>query len=332
MKFSSVLVVTTLALQFAVASSAQAGSFLSRLAAASPSNLSMLDDSREFFFDANLDGFLGAGDALVGYAKVGTTTPPSNPTGNTLYAVFSQTFATFDTFVHGNGDRTYSGTFMATPDASLASLENLLPVNSLLRGGFSDNAIIAIIDRPNGSPFSADLEVDNLPALGGVGGAITSILDAEGTVQLTAGVVVADDFFAFQTSRLNAARDFVAGGIAVTATVPTSVSLGRFGAGLSVTNNYLPLSIVNRVIESDFAITLPLSIDYGIGKTYDVAIVNGNFGGIFENPGLVQGGGLNFINNADLVVNITVLPEPTSIAAWGVLALAGIGFRRRLKA
>src|SRR5690606_37565385 len=151
-----------------------------------------------------------------------------------IYAVFSQTFdaATFGSEVDG-GDTRYFGEFTATPSASIASLDNLLPTLSASIGGFAPGTMLAFVEVAGG--FSQDLTTADLPALGNVNGAITNILDAEGSLAFTAGLVNPEDYFAFETAFLPPSRDFVANGIAVTETISSSLILGNFGAGLSMT-------------------------------------------------------------------------------------------------
>lgn len=316
-------------------SQASAGVVMSRLEAAQPGNLTLEDLSREAFIDVNDNGILDAGDALVGYAQIETTISPSNPAGNQIYAVFSQTFdpLTFTSVAIGSNTR-YSSEFIATPNGGLGtSLDELLPtISASINGGagFGAGAMIAIVEKSGG--FSADLGTDDLPALGGVVGAITSILDAEGTLAFSAGIANATDFFAFESALLSAANDFVAGGIDVTENVSTSFNLGTFGAGLSVIDNNMgPLVTFNETLETEYFVNNTSTL-YGQGDKFDVAVVSGTYNGISTgNPlsPLVQGGGLNFINNADLVVNATVVPEPATFTSWAILAVGGVMYRRR---
>lgn len=318
------------ALHILSATSVQAASIFARLQAAQPGSLLFEDDSREMLFDIDNNGSVSPGDVLVGYAAIGQTSNPTTGVNNSIYAVFSQTFdpATFGSNTNVQGTR-YFGEFAATPSASVASLDNLLPTLSASIGGFAPGTMIAFVEVAGG--FSENLITTNLPALGGIDGAITDILDAEGTLAFTAGLQDPEDFFVFETTRLTAATDFVAGSIDLTEDIPFSSQLGNFGAGLSITGNYLGNMVTfNRVIGTTFEVASTGNI-YGFGNLYDVAILNGNFGGINDGAGgLIQGGGLNFVNNADLVVNATVVPEPSSIVAFlAVGALGVVGARRR---
>ena len=80
------------ATMFACCTPVSAGVISNLLAGAQPGNLTFEDLSREAFIDIDNSGFLGAGDALIGYAKIETTFNPSTNAGNQIYAVFSQTF------------------------------------------------------------------------------------------------------------------------------------------------------------------------------------------------------------------------------------------------
>jgi hypothetical protein len=313
------------------------------LAGALGSNLTFFDESREVFVDVDGNGFLGTDDALVGYARVDVTSPPATPGGNEIYAVFSQTFGTLDFPGEAVGIGTrYDGTFIATT-APGSTLDALLPANSLALGGFSGSAMIAFIEVAGG--FSEDL---TSVALGGSGvlSKITGILDAEGTVAFTAGISDPADFFAFETAILTASTNYITGGVALTDTILTTLSLGNFGAGLSITDNFLgPNVIFNRVLETLFFHNNGAGMTFGfdtvamVNEKYDLTIFNGNFGGIFENPGTVQNGSsaageLSFINNADAAVNATVIPEPASVAIWfgvGVIGFACVRRQRRRK-
>ena len=329
----------------AFTSACSAGSMLSRLAGAQPGNLTLEDGSREQFVDVSGDGFLGAGDALVGFAQIERTFNPSTSTTNNLYAVFSQTFdsATFDSATTPFGMTRYWGEFVPTASGSGfgISLDELLPNISAANGGFDSNAMIAIIEAPGA--FSLDLL--NADIGGGTNGftdaigAIQQILDAEGTLAFTMGLGSDDDFFVFETEFLDAATDFVAGGIGLTESITTGSALGNFGAGLSILDNGLaPFATFNRVVTANFTQNRrgPFdpddpSVIFGSGSLYDASVVNGNFGGISDGAGgLVNNGGVNFINNADLVVNATVVPEPSSVIAWAMFAVLGTtGFVRR---
>ena len=309
---------------------ADAGTWLSALAG-SPNNLTVEDDSREVFVDADNSGSITAGDALVGYARADALQPGGDP-GNSLYAVFSQTFGPITPTPGGLGGTVYSGSFIPTPLGAPGALDTILPT---INGAtpISAGAMIAVVDT-NGAPFSSNLITDALPPLGGVLGGIGGVLDAEGSLGATFGIGAMSDFFAFQTSELGGGSglpDFVTGGIGLTEGVLTSLQLGNFGAGLSVIDNpFAGTAFYNRVIPSIFN-------GIGAGNLYDLAVVNGNFGGINQGGGpadLVQNATpganhLNFINNADLVVNATVVPEPASLLGFAAIGIAGVVGRRR---
>ena len=336
----------------AFAVTAQAGPYRSAIQSSQGANTTFLDESREVFVDADMSGSITPGDSLVGYQRVDTTTPPATSGGNAIYAVFSQTFTAVVPSAGGlPGSTRYAGTFGQTPGGLLnpGSLESLLPTLAPV-GGFGAGAMIAIVDVPGG--FSADgtlVDLSSTSGIGGVTGFISSVLDAEGSLQASFGLTTVDDYFAFQTNDLGGASplpDFVVGGIALTETVVTSLGLGNFGAGLSIIDNPFPNQVIyNRVIPSLFTNDLgTFGIAAGGGAAlYDFSVTNGNFGGILENPAtgaLVQnadpspagGTDLNFINNADFVVNAVIVPEPTSVSVWAVLVgVGGVAARRRRK-
>jgi len=315
-----------------LAGSAQA-SIVSRLGNAQPSDLFLEDDSRELLIDVDQSGSLSPGDVLLGYAKIAQTSPPAASANNDIYAVFSQTFdpVTFNAQAAFGGTR-YSGGFLPTPNIGNGySLQELLAGNNAVNP-ISANALLAFVDVAGPAVFSQDLATVSLPGLGNVDGAIASILDGEGTVQFTAGLSEAADFFQFETVPLGGVgqpADFVLNP-AATQTISTSTQLGNFGAGLSVIDNFIPLATFNQTIISLFPQN-NTGINWGQGNLYDLSVVNGNFGGIFDGVGLQQGGGLSFVNNADVVVNATVVPEPGTLLLWGVMCGLGLigGLLRR---
>ena len=334
----------------ALAATVQAGAWTSAIQRAKGANMTGFDESREVFIDSGfIPGVIDPGDSLVGFMRIDTTSPTPTDGGNATYIVFSQTFESVIASPGGlPGSTTYSGVFASTPAAAPGSLASLLPTNAAALGGFSPDAMLAVIDVPLNKGFSVDLTLADMSTstgFGGIDSAITAILDAEGTVQATFGVsslAGSTDFFAFRTSDLGGLSplpDFVAGGIALTETVVTSLSLGNFGGGLSVIDNFQPNKVIyNRLIPSLFTNSLGT---FGLGSLYDLAVVNGNFGGILENPitgALLQNAdpGLNdisFVDNADVVINALVVPEPASACVWATLiAVGGVSARRRRKA
>lgn len=271
--------------------------YLSAILGTNGADLTLEDNSREQWVDVDGNGQINAGDQLVGFLRFDAYSPPATNTNNDLYVTFSQTFGgdfAFDPIALGFTQ--YAGTFSA--------------------------ATLNFIDYTGATDYiTTDLS-------GGVVAAIADI-EANGSVAFTAGIVEPEDFFAFETEVLEfGVTDFVIDP-SLTSTTATSFALGNFGAGLSIITNNLPVDF-NRTIGTNFSSFLnPLG--YGQGNLYDLAVINGNFGGICQNSPTcdqtVQGMTDGFVDNADVVIN--AVPEPTSLALLG-LTLGMFGFRKKV--
>jgi len=281
------------------ASQADAGPYLDAILGAGLSNLTLEDNSREQFVDIDGDGRISAGDQLIGLLRIDSFNPPSTPSGNSMYVTFSQTFGTDFTSEAIAGGTRYGGTFS---DVTLSFYEKA--------GGFTQ-----------------DWTVEDLSS--GVGTGIAAI-QAEGIKAFDAVLGTPQDYFTFETQVLGGAgqpADFVVDPSA-TSTIPTSQILGNFSAGLSIINNNLAGVTFDKTIATNFLNNVT-GINYGIGNLYQLAVVNGNFGGIFQGPGTVQNMAEGFVDNADFVLHASVqAPEPNEIALLG-LGLGLLGLRRK---
>jgi len=289
-----------LACMLALGASSQAhATYLSALLGSGDANTTFEDQSREEWVDVDGDGFLGAGDKLQGILRFDSFNPPDTDANNTLYVTFEQTFGDdFSASCNANGC-VYYGTFS---EVSLNFYDYTGTTNWGLDGDLS----------------------------GGLSAAITDV-QANGTLAFSAGLVNPEDFFAFQTARLQPGLTDYVLDPSLLSEISTSQTLGSFGAGLSITLNNLPV-IFNQVLGVSFS---HLGDDFGIGQLYQMAVVNGNFGGICQEYNTageciqtIQGLPSGFINNADVVLNTTAVPEPTTLALLG-LGLGLIGFRKR---
>ena len=298
-------------------SSANAG-VLTSLIGAVPGGgpLALNDDSRDFFVDVDSSGGVTAGDVLFGVVQIDSTSPPNIDTENQLYGVFSQTF---ETVVVDITDGTASGTF--APTAGDFSLDTLTGLD------LNDDAFVAVFERAGG--FSVDIDSFNIGDVPGVTDAETLIdsIVGEGAFDFSAGfrdgaggvgpLGLADtgDFFGFQTDLSLAAIDgALAGGPGA---VPNNIQLGSFGGGLSVLDNNLG----SVEFFDNLAAVSPF------GNTFaEVTITGGTFSAV---GGTLENGIFPIINNADFQIN-AVVPEPGSIAIWGMLGFCGLTRRRRL--
>ena len=299
-------------------SSANAG-VLTSLIGAVPGGgpLALNDDSRDFFVDVDGSGGVTIGDVLFGVVQIDSTSPPNIDTDNQLYGVFSQTFETVDVDIT---DGTASGTF--APTAGEFSLETLTGLD------LNEDAFVAVFERAGG--FSVDIDSFNIGDVEGVIDAetlIDSIVD-EGAFDFSAGfrdeasggvgpfgLPDTGDFFGFQTDLSLAGID---GALAVgPGEITNNIQLGSFGGGLSVLDNNLGSVefFDNLVAVSPF------------GNTFaEVTITGGTFSAV---GGTLENGIFPIINNADFQIN-AVVPEPGSIAIWGMLGFCGLTRRRRL--
>ncbi len=292
-------------LLIAGASNVQAASYLSAIIGALGNDLTFEDNSREQWVDVDGSKTINAGDRLEGFLKFDAFNPPATSLNNELYVTFSQTFGNdFAAQAETLNRMSYSGSFSSV---TLNFLEKA--------GGFSTDWI------------TADLS-------SGVQTAITA-LEAEGFSAFKAGLVNPEDFFAFQTAKLSLAKDFVQNPDA-TSKVPTSEGLGNFGAGLTIYDIQIAATF-NRVIQSTFDNnTTAFGVDNnGLNYLYDLAIVNGNFGGICQNnpscTNTTQNMKGGFVDNADAVINAKFIPEPTIISLLGI-GLLGLGASKRKNA
>ena len=299
-------------------SSANAGVLTSLIGAVPDGGpLALNDDSRDFFVDVDGSDGVTVGDVLFGVVQIDSTSPPNIDTNNQLYGVFSQTF---ETVVVDLTDGTASGTF--APTAGKYSLDTLTGLD------LNDDAFVAVFERAGG--FSVDIDSFDIGDVPGVTDAETLIdsIVGEGAFDFSAGfrdgpggvgpfgLADTGDFFGFQTDlSLAAINGALAGGPGA---FTNNIQLGSFGGGLSVLDNNLGSVefFDNLVAVSPF------------GNTFaEVTITGGTFSAV--GGGTLENGIFPIINNADFQIN-AVVPEPGSIAIWGMLGFCGLTRRRRL--
>jgi hypothetical protein len=309
-------------------SSAQAGVVLtSRLAAAQAHpdgpDLFAEDQSREVLVDVDNNGRITDGDVIFGFLRIDETSPPSASTGNSLYAIFSQTFNGNPTptgGVDGSGPYArYEGSFRATTQAGYR-VEDLL---GALDPGFVDpTAMFAVVEKVGG--FSTNLITANQSNGFFVMTDYLNVLRSEGTLDIIGGLSEPGDFFAYETPKFRLGDPV--GNIAVIPTVGESFTVATFDAGLSVVQSFMgPAVTFNDVTGTPWELVVSSGTSFGAKN-----LNNGNFNTNDPNFPLGTDGG--FGDKANFALNATVAPEPASVVVWTLLACGTCGvirFRRR---
>jgi hypothetical protein len=143
-----------------------------------------------------------------------------------------------------------------------------------------------------------------------------------------------DDYF---TATVVSAALLGPGGASLVPTLQTSVTVANFTAGLTILQNNDPEVIYNELVQSSNLTLHQLVIANGSvrGTSADPPVTNANEWTKIDpdltiiynyyNPG-------GFITDADFFVNVTVIPEPGTLALMGsILSVLGVGYvsRRR---
>jgi hypothetical protein len=269
------------------------------------------DDSRELFIDivAPTPGVVSIdpGDVLIGFSKfekINGVDPL-----NTVYAVFSQTFATispdmapgptvFRTFTFAPTvipgltlDDLYSGAIAGGPTGMVALVSGAVPFDL----GFG--AVTGLEDGSAGVTI-----FDHLAIL-----EATTMLDAVFGIGLDPGPPPDDDFFSGFT---NPALTFDY--VSDLSTIPPGFTgtLAFFEAGLSLLHNAMPTVTI-----------FPETQDPGTGTLHDALVLSGTA----RIPTALENsqGAFTFADDADLRFDARVVPEPGTFAIWG--GIFGIG-------
>lgn len=275
------------------------------------------DQSRENFIDVDGGGTLNKGDVILGFARVDDQNqPPNGPINNQLYVILSQQFAADPTVVATVGTKTiYSFSFEPTTAAGL-TLSDLL--GGLDPGGISEG-MFALVQKS--TQFSKNL-VTEAPNAAPTMADFLNLLTTEGSLVGVAGIAAgSDDAFNGTTGLLESAagaseNDFVKD-LTVFTTNPQNFqgvdNLADYEAGLSIIYNAFPQIQYNEVVNSSF----------GTHQLVASGPVNGalnlpnTFGGTDYFP-------FAFSDRVDFEFNATVVPEPSSIVAWGLLSLISL--------
>jgi hypothetical protein len=274
------------------------------------------DGSREVFIDLvdsdsnPLTTSIDVGDVLIGFSKMTgiepyDSLPGPDSTPNSVYAIFSQQFSFVGADLDASSDLFRKFEFAPTTAAGL-KLSDLLGV--LNPGGIGDG-MVAVVSHAS-SAFSVDL-ANTSPGDRGAGPAgidfadYLDVLLDEGTLDLVFGKSVVGDFFKGQTgTTIDDTEDFIAS-FANLANTSVGENLVNFEAELSLLYDGMPSVLVtSKGIVTGGTARLPLA-----GENPD---------GIFT-----------FTDDADLLFDAQVVPEPATIAMWSVFATGLLALRRR---
>jgi hypothetical protein len=298
------------------------------------------DDSVDQYFDLQAAGAAGAGaisngDVIVGYMrldqKFASGPNPGAAVNNQIYIIFSQQI---ESIIDQNASATvnaYDIEFEATTVAGLT-------LSDLVGSAMPAGAIAALYEVPGGFPFdyitefpgnvSATTRTDGIPSQAGADNIFDLIqsIVSNGTLGLVAGFgdngatdplgFTAPDFYKAFTQNIAAASDPFANNSLIPG-IPPSQQLAGFAAGLTILQNNLPDAQFNELVfQAD-----PFTTDGGL---FDITISNASVSGSaaagFTDTTYVP----SFRDQAQVTVNATIVPEPTSFLAW--IGLSAIGF------
>lgn len=272
------------------------------------------DQDREAFIDANRDGVLSVGDVFVGFVRIDNFLPKGVSSNNQVYAVISNQII---------GVNALDPTILSLGTTTVAGLRlQDLTGNAATAGG-----LFAVYDRA--TPYATDL-------INGPPPAATSIFDyinyitGGGTLQLTAGLVAADDYLMVN----NGPAFAIGASTALFPGLPTSVTVNSYSGGLSIGYNNTGFSFEDAVVTVDeLGVFHTTQLGIGNGATRGQAgegnqAVWGNAPG-FQQCLNAQGAGnvsCGFVTDADFFV--VPVPEPGSLALVGAAILGLVGARR----
>jgi hypothetical protein len=275
------------------------------------------DQDREAYIDANEDGTFNVGDVLIGFARIDNFLPAGLAAGNQVYAVISNQVLA----INGNFVSVGAVDPVANPGLTLSALTG---------DAINADALFAIYDTAGsfGDLVSAPVGVSMLDNITFIAG---------GNLQLSLGIVAADDF---HTTELNALGSVIlVGSNAPITGLSAALPIAGFTSGLSVLDNNTGFTFADAVPTFD-ALT-------GV-QTNQVGIANGAVRGaagdgneaIFTNvPGFAQcqtdpaNGTVpcGFVTDADFFIFPTAVPAPGALVLLGVglAGIAGAGYLRR---
>ena len=299
------------------ASTAQA-SFLSSILA-NGSN-SFEDQDREAYVDVNNNNTFDVGDVLLGFVRLDNHFPTVSgvgPINNRIYAIFSQQVTSISGSTVNFGATTATGltisalTGTSAPSGSMIAVySSSTPITDLIAsspGDLTGNGTTNLFDY-----FKAIKDNMSLNLIAGFGSGPTN----------------ADDYF---TATGVSAALLAPGGASLIPTVPTSVTVANFTAGLTILQNNDPEVIYNELVVSSNLTSHQLVIANGAVRGTAATPPVTNVGEWTEiNPDLTYNNPGGFITDADFFVNVTVIPEPGTFALMGsILSVLGVGYATR---
>lgn len=293
---------------------AQAG-FLQSNLVSGPNN-TFVDQSREHLVQASPPpgGPISNGDGFYGIIEIeNRTTPlPGASLNQHVYVVFSTELANLTKVADSATTFHYTFNLIAPTSGTVPTLSALTGI-----GGLPAGSVYAVFDS---TPALQDLTLGP-PPTGNTTQKYIDYITTNATLELAggySGAAGANDFITGSTVTTDAAHDFIANP-ALLPGIDSSNQIGSFFGGLSILVNNLS------------GVTFNKSISGNDGNLHQLGLSGGNLFGIGgQNP---TGGDFSVSDKANFIVNVNVVPEPSSmiLLGMGVASLAGYGLRRKSK-